>query len=205
MALPAAMDLTPTSSGRPDRGADSPGLQHRGTPCKTTQQGEQVVSPDRWVHWCDPVGFEEWGAVKDDMSRAGKKRNRLQAIFLILGAILFVGTCPSVVFIPNVAKRTDPAKIVKARADLHVLRAAAVQFRRDLGRWPASLEELLRPPPAPDGRVLEYLHRPYLDPWTAEPYRFHLLADGEPVFTSLGADLAPGGEDINADITSVEE
>ena len=46
------------------------------------------------------------------------------------------------------------------------------------------------------------LKQPPKDPWGNA--LVYALRDGEPVVTSLGADGAPGGEEDNADISSLD-
>jgi len=136
-------------------------------------------------------------------SRSGRRGPAIVLVFaalLIAGVVLFV--LPIRIQPGGNAARTDQAKIAKVKGDLAALGMASRLFRTDHGRWPASLEELYQPPPDPSGKVQKYLLKLPLDPWTGQPLGMRLLPDGDPVFHSFGADGAPGGDGINADLTS---
>ncbi len=75
-------------------------------------------------------------------------------------------------------------------------------FEDDYGRSPASIDELMTPPPRPDRTTLRYLEVPPNDPWTGVQYLSRVHPDGHLTLTSWGADQVLGGEGWDADISS---
>ncbi|RME76066.1 MAG: hypothetical protein D6776_01915, partial [Planctomycetota bacterium] len=91
----------------------------------------------------------------------------------------------------------------RIHTDLLVLRVAIGRFRRDTGRWPETLEQLV------NGAGIERWRGPYvlggesglLDPWQ-HPYVYERPGpEGAPYRVgTLGADAAPGGEGKDTDV-----
>lgn len=84
--------------------------------------------------------------------------------------------------------RAEPAQIEN---DFRYAAAASRIFQTERGRWPQSWEELREKTPGKFKGI---------DPWTNREYAWYQFDDGPPFFVSWGADGAPGGENLNADI-----
>jgi general secretion pathway protein G len=107
---------------------------------------------------------------------------------------------------PQLLGRVDQGRVTTAQAQIQMIKGALDTFRLDLGRYPTTEEGLraLETPPD-DPRAASAWKGPYLqgatpnDPWNA-PYRYRRVNNNQIELYSLGADGAPGGEDLNADI-----
>ncbi|HHJ11962.1 MAG TPA: type II secretion system protein GspG [Chromatiales bacterium] len=109
--------------------------------------------------------------------------------------------------VPRIMSRPDEARIAKARQDIRALESALKLYKLDNYRYPTTdqgLEALVsRPSTPPEPKNWKkggYIARLPKDPW-GNPYQY--LSPGEhgdfDLYT-LGADGAPGGEGVNADI-----
>ena len=87
---------------------------------------------------------------------------------------------------PAVAKVGEAAVRDKAILRYALAAAAAERFRRDKGRWPETLDEL----------VPAYLARVPADPYDGKPLRFNRLPDGVLVY-SVGPDRKDDGGALN--------
>lgn len=109
---------------------------------------------------------------------------------------------------PRLFGQADRAKAQTAETQIKMLGGALQTMRLDIGRVPTEGEglSLLVRKPA-DERTASRWHGPYLDgdvpldPW-GNPYRYSPAASENHPFTlySLGADGAPGGEGLDADV-----
>ena len=107
--------------------------------------------------------------------------------------------------VPNVIGRPDEARVAVAETDMRTVAGALQLYRLDNGRYPSTAQGLAalaeRPvsPPMPrtwpDGG---YLTEVPVDPW-GTPYVYRAEASTFDL-VSLGADAAPGGEGVAADI-----
>jgi general secretion pathway protein G len=108
---------------------------------------------------------------------------------------------------PNMFKQGDKARVTATRAQINNLKTALGAYKLDTGIFPTSEQGLqaLRVAPA---NVAQWAG-PYLqmdipnDPW-GHPYVYKFPGEhgDEPDISSYGADGQPGGEALNADITS---
>lgn len=119
--------------------------------------------------------------------------------------VLVMISVVAALIVPNVIGRPDEARVTVAETDMRSIAGALQLYRLDNGGYPTTAQGLSalarRPvsPPLPrswpEGG---YLSTVPIDPWgtpfvyRAEGGRFDLL--------SFGADSAPGGEGVNADI-----
>ena len=119
------------------------------------------------------------------------------AILAILAAIV----------VPRIMDRPDEAKRVAAKADIGAIVQSLKLYRLDNKRYPTTeqgLQALItRPtiPPLPDNwKGGGYIERLPVDPWS-KPYQYlNPGLHGEIDIYSFGADSAPGGEGLDADI-----
>lgn len=124
----------------------------------------------------------------------------------LLVVVMILGILATIVVV-NVMDRPDEARIAKAKQDIRALTTALNIYRLDNYHYPSTeqgLQALVsRPagqPPAPnwkDGGYVESLPR---DPWGNDYVYLNPGVHGEIDVYTLGADGAPGGEGINADI-----
>jgi general secretion pathway protein G len=107
---------------------------------------------------------------------------------------------------PQLLGRVDQGRVTTAQAQIQMIKGALDTFRLDLGRYPTTEEGLRALEQAPDDpRAATAWKGPYLqgavpnDPWNA-PYRYRRINNNQIELYSLGADGAPGGEDLDADL-----
>jgi general secretion pathway protein G len=110
---------------------------------------------------------------------------------------------------PRLMDRPDEARVIAAKADIRSIVGQLKLYRLDNGFLPTTaqgLQALVTKPtttPIP-GKWRQYLDRLPKDPWDS-PYQYiNPGVHGEFDVYSLGADQAPGGEGMNADIGSWE-
>ncbi|MBT8446665.1 MAG: type II secretion system major pseudopilin GspG [Gammaproteobacteria bacterium] len=124
----------------------------------------------------------------------------------VMVVVVILGILAAIV-VPRVMSRPDEARIVKVQQDLRALSAALDLYKLDNFVYPSTdqgLQALVtRPDGLPQGARWKeggYLDKVPTDPWGMD-YQF--LQPGESGtydLYSLGADNAPGGEDVAADI-----
>ena len=108
---------------------------------------------------------------------------------------------------PTMLKHGDKARVVAARSQIQNFSTALGSYKLDTSQYPSTEQGLngLRSRPGD----LQNWNGPYLpqdvpnDPW-GHPYIYKYPGDhgDEPDISSFGADGAPGGDSINADILS---
>lgn len=124
----------------------------------------------------------------------------------LLVVVMILGILATVVVV-NVMDRPDEARIAKVKQDIRALTTALNMYRLDNFQYPSTeqgLEALVsRPagqPPAPNWRSGGYIESLPSDPWGNDYVYLNPGVHAEIDVYSLGADGAPGGEGINADI-----
>jgi general secretion pathway protein G len=124
----------------------------------------------------------------------------------IMVVVIIIGLLAAVI-VPQVINKVDEARVAKAKQDLQSLETALTMFRLDNSKYPTTdqgLVSLVKQPTDPSIRHWRpggYLQRVSKDPWGAEyQYLFPGTHGREYDLFTLGADGAPGGEGINADI-----
>jgi general secretion pathway protein G len=107
---------------------------------------------------------------------------------------------------PQLLGRVDTSKVTAAQTQVKMLKSALDTMKLDIGRYPTPEEKLdLLVTPPTDERIARRWRGPYLadavplDPWN-NPYQYGLDATGAVVLYSYGADGAPGGDGVNADV-----
>ena len=93
-------------------------------------------------------------------------------------------------------------RLDRVKSDFANILTAAAMYKEDHRQWPETLEALMNPPETGSGESHCYLDREPLDPWSDELYVYMKKPGEPPILISWGADLVPGGEGIDADITS---
>jgi len=115
--------------------------------------------------------------------------------------IIIIGVLAAMV-VPRLTGRTEQAKIARSKADIAAVGVALDLFELDTGRYPASLEELLRREPPSDLEPGTRWNGPYLkkglpnDPW-GRPYAYVRESQHNQDYdlSSLGHDGKPGNDD----------
>lgn len=143
--------------------------------------------------------------------RAGTHPYRRWAGFTlieILVVVVILGILAALV-VPRIMERPDEARVVATKSDIRGITSALKLYRLDNGVYPSTEQGLLALVRKPDTGVIPrnwkeggYLDRVPKDPWGAEYQYLNPGVHGEIDIFSLGADNAPGGEGINADIGS---
>ncbi len=125
--------------------------------------------------------------------------------------VLAIIAVVAVMIVPNVIGRPDQAKVTVAKTDLRTISAALKVYRLDNGDYPTTeqgLAALVRRPtaaPQPANWSSEgYLPDEPLDPW-GKPYAYRSPGEnGGFDLLSLGKDGQPGGENLDADLSSAD-
>ncbi|MEP7353483.1 MAG: type II secretion system major pseudopilin GspG [Acidobacteriota bacterium] len=136
------------------------------------------------------------------------KRSRERGITLIemLVVVTIIALFVGLVGV-NVFKQGDKAKVVGAKTQISNFTNALGLYKLDTGTFPPTNIGLQALRVKPEG-IVQWAG-PYMpkdvppDPW-GRPYQYKFPGEHgeEPDIISLGADGEPGGEGINADITS---
>ncbi len=108
---------------------------------------------------------------------------------------------------PRLFGKVDSSKVRTAETQVRMLKTALQTYRLDVGRYPSAEEGLAALQLRPEGAGAPTWAGPYLDenlpadPW-GNPYQYRDEPAGGQEFTlySFGADGAPGGEGLAADI-----
>lgn len=125
--------------------------------------------------------------------------------------VLAIIAVVAVMIVPNVIGRPDQARVTVAKTDLRTISAALKVYRLDNGDYPTTeqgLAALVRRPtvaPQPANWSSEgYLPDEPLDPW-GKPYAYRSPGEnGGFDLLSLGKDGQPGGEKLDADLSSAD-
>jgi general secretion pathway protein G len=124
----------------------------------------------------------------------------------IMVVIVILGILAALI-VPKVMSRPDEARVVAARQDIAALSQALKLYRLDNKRYPTTeqgLPALVSRPtqmPVPDNwKGGGYVERLPLDPWSKSYQYLNPGLHGEIDIFSYGADGAPGGDGMDADI-----
>ena len=125
----------------------------------------------------------------------------LLVVMLILGVL-------AALVVPRVMGRGDDARVTAARADIAQIKSALKLYYLDNQRYPSTAQGLgaltAKPttePLPPAWKQGGYLEKTPADPWGRAYMYLQPGLKGEFDVISYGADGAPGGEGVNADIS----
>ena len=127
----------------------------------------------------------------------------MMVVLVIIGIV-------AALIVPNVIGRPDEARVAVAKSDLHTIGASLEMYRLDARTYPTTAQGLraltekpVEAPVPPVWATGGYLPTPPVDPW-GNTYIYRSPADKAPFeIKSLGADGKPGGDGVNADISSL--
>ncbi len=136
----------------------------------------------------------------NSLRQAGFTLIEIMVVIVILGIL-------AALVVPKVMSRPDEARVVAAKQDIASLAQALKLYRLDNKRYPTTeqgLQALVSRPaqtPVPDNwKGGGYVERLPLDPWGKAYQYLNPGLHGEIDIFSYGADGAPGGEALDADI-----
>lgn len=152
--------------------------------------------------WQMPWPIEREVRMKRRLRHGGFTLLEIMVVVVIIGIL-------AALVVPNIMGRPDEARQIAARQDIASLMQALKLYRLDNLRYPTTeqgLQALVAKPttgPIPaNWKVGGYVERLPKDPW-GHPYQYlNPGVQGEIDVFSYGADGAPGGEGIDADIGS---
>jgi general secretion pathway protein G len=141
------------------------------------------------------------------MMSSSRRRARSGFTFLeIMFVVVIIGILLALVG-PRLAGRTNTARIEATRAQLTNLETSLKTFEMDLGRWPATLDEMAKDPDDVDDKSYRgpYMEKIPQDSW-GQDFIYKVGKDAEHNkrsydLSSMGPDKLAGGED---DITNWE-
>ena len=141
-------------------------------------------------------------------TRLSRPRQSGFTLIEIMVVVVILGLLAAIV-VPKIMSRPDEARVVAARADIAAITQALKLYRLDNAFYPSTeqgLEALVnRPttqPAPPNWKTGGYLDRVPKDPWGREYRYLNPGRRGDIDVLSYGADGAPGGEGINADLSN---
>jgi general secretion pathway protein G len=120
----------------------------------------------------------------------------------ILLVLTIIGTVLGLI-LSNVTGQADRANVKQAQIQLRSILSAIDQYEQDCRQYPADLNALVQNPGDCTNWVAPYLKKTPKDPWGGDVQ--YELDDQGPHVWSLGKDKRPGGEGVNADISSRDE
>ncbi|HCT31921.1 type II secretion system major pseudopilin GspG [Sulfitobacter pontiacus] len=139
----------------------------------------------------------------DHSRRDGEAGVTLIEMMVVLVIIALVAA----IIVPNVIGRPDEARVTVAQSDIRAVGSALELYRLDNRTYPTTAQGLqalaVRPtaPPEPRNWVAGgYLTAVPVDPWGNDYIYVSPGANGGFDLMSLGADGAPGGEGVAADL-----
>jgi general secretion pathway protein G len=145
-----------------------------------------------------------------DERRTGPRRKRGFTLIEIMAVVLIIGLLSTIVG-AAIFSQVDKARVAAARAQLTSLEGVLELYRMDNGKFPSTEQGLLALVEAPTVEPVPRSYPPggYLkdrrlpkDPW-GEEYHYEMPGSNNPHaydLWSFGADGAPGGEGVEADI-----
>lgn len=132
--------------------------------------------------------------------------NRGFTLIEIIVVVVIIGILATLIA-PQFLGRTDEARVVKAKNDIHALESALDLYKLDNYIYPttdqglqALVEKPTSDPVPPNWKEGGYVKKLSKDPWQREYLYLNPGEHSEIDIYSLGADGIEGGEDANADI-----
>lgn len=129
--------------------------------------------------------------------RVRRASRGLRAFTLVeLLLVLVILAVLAMVVVPKFTGRREQANEAAAKAGLSGIETALDTFEVDFGRYPDSLELLMKPPPNGPTKGEPYLKKAPIDPW-GNPFVYRYPGSrGSYDLFSMGADGQEGNDDI---------
>ncbi|MFW5802531.1 MAG: type II secretion system major pseudopilin GspG [Verrucomicrobiota bacterium] len=132
--------------------------------------------------------------------------NRRHFSFIELMVVMMIIGFLAAIILPNFMGRMEKSKVTAAKAQISSLTQAVQDYLLDNDNYPPNLEALIENTSGSDKWDGPYLEKEELpvDPWGNE-YQYRTTDDAIGFeIISYGKDGSPGGEGLNADISSRE-
>ena len=144
--------------------------------------------------------------MQKSIKRHGISRPQSQSGFTLIEIVLVVMLIGVVVAFAasRILGGGDRAKVGLAKAQIQTTADKIEQYKMDVGRYPAALEDLVKAPTGSSGWLGPYAKEIELkDPW-GQPMEYKVPGENERAFSLLshGRDGKPGGSSVDADIAS---
>ncbi|WP_323804056.1 type II secretion system major pseudopilin GspG [Sulfitobacter litoralis] len=152
--------------------------------------------------------MRHWKKLRGRPASHRSRRDREAGVTLIeMMVVLVIIALVAAIIVPNVIGRPDEARVTVAQSDIRAVGSALELYRLDNRTYPTTAQGLqalaVRPtaPPEPRNWVAGgYLTAVPVDPWGNDYIYVSPGANGGFDLVSLGADGAPGGDGVAADL-----
>jgi general secretion pathway protein G len=149
--------------------------------------------------------YQQRHHTKNHQSRQATHGQQGFTLIELMVVIVILGILAGVV-VPRIMDNPDKARVAKAKHDITAIESALDLYRLDNYSYPSTddgLEALVtKPGDAPNWKEGGYVKKLKKDPWNHDYLYLSPGQHGEIDIYSLGADGAPGGEGVYADIGS---
>lgn len=131
------------------------------------------------------------------LSRRGFSLIELIVVVLILGILAAAASLKLFDYLGD-------SKVTQAKTDIQTFSKAIELYRMDKGSYPEELSQLMVQEDAEEGQSKAYLGKLNKDPW-GNDYAYLPIDENTYELISYGRDGEEGGEDLDADISNLEE
>ena len=142
-----------------------------------------------------------WPPPARGRAHSGKRERGFTILEIVIVFILLAGIMAFVG--PKIFEQMGRAKSQEARVRIQSLAGQIEMFRLETGKYPESLQALVKQPPGVDKWNGPYAKDADLKDAWGNDYRYNVPGQGKPFdLISLGADGKEGGEGENRDVSN---